>query len=238
MADLDYALLSEPARRRIVALLAERPRRSMSLAETLGLGSAAIARHLRVLREAGIILDSRVARDARVRLYTLNPRHAREVLAWLAVTGASEAPSLAHGRWPKHLVVVGFGEVRLAIATHGEPRLVPASEVAVIPFGARDIVGIVVVDGMVVAVLDLAKRLGLERPAATRGDPGCVVVVPSSRGCLGLLAGSAVPAGQVRAVEVRGLPPGTISMSAEGVIGVAPVGGRLMAIIDPAAFPD
>jgi chemotaxis signal transduction protein/DNA-binding transcriptional ArsR family regulator len=238
MADADFSLLSEPARRRIVALLAERPRRSMGLAETLGLGSAAMARHLRVLREAGIILDSRVARDARVRLYTLNPRCAREVLAWLAVTGASEGPSLAHARWPKHIVVVEFAEVRFAVATDQEPRLVPASEVAAIPFCARDIVGVVNVEGTVVAVVDLAKRLGLERPARTVDDPGCVVVVPSSRGCVGLLASAAVSAGQVRAAEVRGMPPGAISMSAEGVIGLAPVGGRLMALIDPVAFLD
>src|SRR6266508_2208289 len=95
-ADLD--LLTEPTRRAIVGMLAERPRRASSIAEALRTSLAATSRHLRLLRDGGIVRAGRLARDGRVRLYMLHPQRTRPVMAWLAAAGLpiddEDAPAL------------------------------------------------------------------------------------------------------------------------------------------------
>lgn len=67
------ATLADPIRRRAVDLLNESPRSAGDLASTLGLPPPAMSRHLRALRERGIV-ESRFSReDARVRVYRLRP---------------------------------------------------------------------------------------------------------------------------------------------------------------------
>lgn len=75
-----FDVLAEPTRRRILDLLLERPRLVTELTERLGLTQPGTSKHLRVLREAGLV---RVRRDAQRRWYELRPEPLVEVDEWL-----------------------------------------------------------------------------------------------------------------------------------------------------------
>ena len=75
------AVLGEPARRRILDLLRERPRLVGELVEQLGLSQPGTSKHLRVLREAGLV---QVRQDAQRRVYALDPEPLAELEAFLA----------------------------------------------------------------------------------------------------------------------------------------------------------
>jgi DNA-binding transcriptional ArsR family regulator len=72
--------LADPTRRQIVALLARGELSAGDLAARFPVSRPAISRHLRVLREAGLVHDRT---DGRRRLYVLDPRPLRELDAWL-----------------------------------------------------------------------------------------------------------------------------------------------------------
>lgn len=75
-----FDALAEPARRRILDLLLERPRLVGELSEQLGLTQPGTSKHLRVLREAGLV---RVRPDAQRRWYELRPDPLAEIDSWL-----------------------------------------------------------------------------------------------------------------------------------------------------------
>jgi DNA-binding transcriptional ArsR family regulator len=72
--------LAEPTRRRIVDALRRRESSVSDLVAMLAMSQPAISKHLRVLREAGIV-SSRTA--AQQRIYRLEPGPFRELDAWL-----------------------------------------------------------------------------------------------------------------------------------------------------------
>ena len=76
-----YAVIAEPARRRILDLLLERPRSVGELVDDLGLSQPGTSKHLRILREAGLV---DVRKDAQRRYYELRPEPLTELDAWLA----------------------------------------------------------------------------------------------------------------------------------------------------------
>jgi DNA-binding transcriptional ArsR family regulator len=76
-----FDVLAEPTRRRILDLLLERPRLVGELTGSLGLSQPGTSKHLRVLREAGLV---RVRQDAQRRWYELSPEPLAEIDAWLA----------------------------------------------------------------------------------------------------------------------------------------------------------
>ncbi|MFI0420650.1 ArsR/SmtB family transcription factor [Spongiactinospora sp. 9N601] len=76
-----FDVLAEPARRRILDLLLERPRSVGELTERLALTQPGTSKHLRVLREAGLVT---VRREAQRRWYELRPEPLAEIDAWLA----------------------------------------------------------------------------------------------------------------------------------------------------------
>ena len=76
-----YAALAEPSRRRILDLLRRRERSVGDLVERIGLSQPGVSKHLRVLREAGLV---DVRRDGRRRWYSLRPQPLAEVDRWLA----------------------------------------------------------------------------------------------------------------------------------------------------------
>jgi DNA-binding transcriptional ArsR family regulator len=80
------ALLADPTRRRIVALLALRPRRSSGIAHELGLSLPATSRQLRLLAEAELIHRLPTPFDGRAALYAIDPRNHGRITAWLAGT--------------------------------------------------------------------------------------------------------------------------------------------------------
>jgi DNA-binding transcriptional ArsR family regulator len=75
-----YAALAEPHRRQILDLLREGERSVNELVERLTLSQPGVSKHLKVLREAGLVA-ARI--DGRRRLYALSPQPLAEVDAWL-----------------------------------------------------------------------------------------------------------------------------------------------------------
>lgn len=75
-----FDVLAEPTRRRILDLLLERPRLVGELTDQLGLTQPGTSKHLRVLREAGLV---RVRRDGQRRWYELRAEPLAEVDEWL-----------------------------------------------------------------------------------------------------------------------------------------------------------
>ncbi|HEY2506045.1 MAG TPA: metalloregulator ArsR/SmtB family transcription factor [Streptosporangiaceae bacterium] len=82
VADL-FGALADPARRQVVQLLGQAPRRAGELAEAVGMSAPAMSRHLRVLLEARIVTDERTAKDARMRYFRLRPQSMATLQAWL-----------------------------------------------------------------------------------------------------------------------------------------------------------
>jgi DNA-binding transcriptional ArsR family regulator len=78
-----FEALADPARRQVVALLSDGPRRAGQLATAAGLSAPAMSRHLRVLLLAGVIEDERIETDARARVFRLRPQSLVAVQAWL-----------------------------------------------------------------------------------------------------------------------------------------------------------
>ncbi len=75
-----FEALAEPNRRRILDLLREEERPVNDLVRLLAVSQPSVSKHLRVLREAGLV-DVRV--DAQRRLYRVRPERLREVGEWL-----------------------------------------------------------------------------------------------------------------------------------------------------------
>src|SRR5260370_41888456 len=76
-----FQVLAEPNRRRILDLLRRGECPVGELVDGLAASQPAVAKHLRVLRDAGLV-DVRV--DAQRRLYRLQPQSLRELDDWLA----------------------------------------------------------------------------------------------------------------------------------------------------------
>jgi DNA-binding transcriptional ArsR family regulator len=77
------AALADPTRRGMVELLAERPRRVGELVAAFPVSQPAVSRHLRVLREHGLIEEQRPDGDRRGRLYRLRPGALDPLAGWL-----------------------------------------------------------------------------------------------------------------------------------------------------------
>ena len=67
---MTFEVLAEPTRRRILDLLRERPRLVGELSADLGLSQPGTSKHLRVLRDAGLV---KVRAEAQRRWYDLDP---------------------------------------------------------------------------------------------------------------------------------------------------------------------
>ncbi len=81
--DRTLAALADPHRRRVVDLLSEQPRAAGELAAALGLSPPTLSRHLRALRQCGLVEDAHPAFDARVRIYSLKSGPMVELRRWL-----------------------------------------------------------------------------------------------------------------------------------------------------------
>src|SRR4051812_5168810 len=75
-----FDVLAEPNRRRILDELRASERPVGELVDALTLSQPAVSKHLRVLRDAGLV-EVRV--DAQRRLYRVRPQPLREIDAWL-----------------------------------------------------------------------------------------------------------------------------------------------------------
>jgi DNA-binding transcriptional ArsR family regulator len=76
-----FDVLAEPNRRRILDLLRARERAVGDLVDELTISQPAVSKHLRVLREVGLV---EVRPDAQRRLYRVRTEPLRAMDAWLA----------------------------------------------------------------------------------------------------------------------------------------------------------
>ncbi len=86
-----FEIVAEPSRRRILDLLRTENRAVGDLVSELGLAQPAVSKHLRVLRDSGLVTAEV---DAQRRLYRLRAESLRELDAWVA-------PYRPH--WERHL---------------------------------------------------------------------------------------------------------------------------------------
>ena len=75
-----FEIIAEPSRRRVLDLLREQERTVGELVNALDMSQPAVSKHLRVLRDAGLV-EARV--DAQRRIYSLRPAPLAGVDAWL-----------------------------------------------------------------------------------------------------------------------------------------------------------
>jgi DNA-binding transcriptional ArsR family regulator len=75
-----FDVIAEPNRRRILDLLIERERPVGDLVERLAVSQPAVSKHLRVLRDAGLV---EVRTDAQRRLYRVRAEPLRAIDEWL-----------------------------------------------------------------------------------------------------------------------------------------------------------
>ncbi len=76
-----FEAVVEPTRRQILDLLRERPRMVGELVAALAVSQPNISKHLRVLREAGLVV---ARRQAQQREYALRAEPLAEIEVWLA----------------------------------------------------------------------------------------------------------------------------------------------------------
>jgi DNA-binding transcriptional ArsR family regulator len=76
-----FDALADPTRRRILDLLRERPRLVGELADLVGISQPGISKHLKVLRDVGLV---HVRQDAQRHWYELRTEPLAEVDAWLS----------------------------------------------------------------------------------------------------------------------------------------------------------
>jgi len=86
-----FEVLAEPNRRRILDLIGPSRRSVGELVEQLELSQPAVSKHLRILREAGLV-EVRV--DAQRRLYSVRPEPLRAIDEWLGTYRSLWAASL------------------------------------------------------------------------------------------------------------------------------------------------
>ena len=72
--------LSDQSRRTLLAMLRDHPATAGELADALPIARPGVSRHLRVLREAGLV---DVRQEAQRRIYSLRPEPLAEVDTWL-----------------------------------------------------------------------------------------------------------------------------------------------------------
>lgn len=79
------AAIADPVRREILQLLHAQPSAAGEIAARFTISRPAVSRHLRVLRESGLVRDTMLGRQ---RIYTLDPQPLHEISSWIAhVTG-------------------------------------------------------------------------------------------------------------------------------------------------------
>jgi DNA-binding transcriptional ArsR family regulator len=81
--DRTIAALADPARRRVVELLRNEPKRAGDIAAGLGMSAPATSRHLRLLHRTGLVEAMSVEEDARLRVFRLRLEPFIELRGWL-----------------------------------------------------------------------------------------------------------------------------------------------------------
>ena len=91
-------VLAEPSRRRILDLLRDGERPVGAIVADLAMSQPAVSKHLKVLKDARLVHETRVGRE---RLYQLDPAPLQRVSGWIEGYRAFWATSL--GNLKRHL---------------------------------------------------------------------------------------------------------------------------------------
>lgn len=75
-----FEAITDPTRRRILEAIRDEERSVSDLVDLVGMHQPGVSRHLKVLREAGLV---NVRREAQRRLYALRPEPLKELNDWL-----------------------------------------------------------------------------------------------------------------------------------------------------------
>jgi DNA-binding transcriptional ArsR family regulator len=75
-----FSALANPTRRAVLDLLRTQPRSVNQLAVEFAMRRPSLSEHLKVLRDAGLVVDERRGRE---RIYRVDPRPLQQVAAWL-----------------------------------------------------------------------------------------------------------------------------------------------------------
>jgi DNA-binding transcriptional ArsR family regulator len=76
-----FSALADPTRREIVAMLAAGERNAGDIAGRFDMAAPSVSRHLKVLRESGVVS---YRQDAQARIYRLEPEGLRHAERWMA----------------------------------------------------------------------------------------------------------------------------------------------------------
>lgn len=93
--DETLAALADPVRRGVVELLAQQPMRPGEMVQHLGTSASSLSKHLRVLRQHGLVGESHPEFDARIRIYTLRSAPMADLRTWLDATERGWTEQLA-----------------------------------------------------------------------------------------------------------------------------------------------
>jgi DNA-binding transcriptional ArsR family regulator len=93
-----FAAVADPARREVISALARGDLSAGEVAALFPVSRPAVSRHLRVLREAGLVRDELVGRR---RIYRLDLDGLAPVTVWL--TTLTSSPASSFGSWPGRL---------------------------------------------------------------------------------------------------------------------------------------
>jgi DNA-binding transcriptional ArsR family regulator len=74
------AAIADPTRRRVLELVRDRELAAGEIASAFEISRPAVSRHLRVLREAGLVTERR---DGRLHIYKADPTPLQELRGWL-----------------------------------------------------------------------------------------------------------------------------------------------------------
>lgn len=80
--DAAFAALADPARRAVVERLRRGPARAGDLAREFALSAPRMSQHLRALRRSGLVEETGLEHDARVRLYQLRREPFAALRGW------------------------------------------------------------------------------------------------------------------------------------------------------------
>lgn len=75
-----FRAIADPTRRALIDALRDGPRPVNSLAEAFPVSRPAISKHLRILRESGVVTETRQGRE---RIYRLKPATLRPIDHWI-----------------------------------------------------------------------------------------------------------------------------------------------------------
>lgn len=90
-----FGALADPTRRRVVELLGRAPHRASELADATDASRPGMSRHLKILKDAGLVREEGDAADARARIYQLEREAFSGVKDWLDEVESFWADQLA-----------------------------------------------------------------------------------------------------------------------------------------------